>query len=46
MSSVNWIYCLLHCLIMIYIMYSTSPTNPGEDLILNSLLSNPFSLEI
>ena len=33
MFCVNWIYCILFYLIMIYIMYSTNPTNPGEDFI-------------
>ena len=32
MLCVNWIYCISHCIIiiMIYIMYSTNPSNIPE----------------
>ena len=34
MCSGNWIYSIVNCLIlMIYINYSTNPTDPGEDFI-------------
>ena len=33
MLNVNWINCISHCFILKYIMYSTNPTNPGEDFI-------------
>ena len=47
MFNVNWINCISHCFILKYIMYSTNPTNPGEDFIYaDSLFGNPFSLEI
>ena len=33
MFNINWINCISHCFILKYIMYSTNPTNPGEDFI-------------
>ena len=33
MFNVNWINCISHCFILKYIMYSTNPTNPGEDFV-------------